>query len=187
MAIGLVLAMVFCYASSSLAGTAVGTDSAAVNLRFQVLIQNYIEFRVGLPTGMSTINFSPDPDQLFNSTPITGTGGNVAGSQVTVRLLSNTPSITLTATNDTNTGLINGTETIDWLSIATTDLGGATGDNLTPPLLNNAGNQTSPDILNGPQDIDTVWEYQYTRRAGDSIPTVNGNYVGTVTYTATSP
>lgn len=185
MAIGLVLAMVFCYAGSVLAETSVGNTSAAVDLNFQVTIANYIEFRVGTAgTTTDTINFSPTAAELAGSTAITGTGGNAGGSAVNVSLLSNTTQVTITASNDTPNGLVNGGDFIDWQSITTSDTGG----NLAPPPLNNGGGTTSPDTpLFGPQNISTTWEYQYTRRVGDPIPSVPGNYLGTVTYTASAP
>lgn len=184
MAIGLVLTMVFCYAGTSLAETSIHSDTASVELNFQVTIANYIEFRVGTAgVTTDTINFSPTAAELGANTPITGTGGDAGGSQVNVSLLSNTPQITITADNDTPTGLENGIDRIDWLSITTTDIGG----NLAPPLLNNAGGEVSPDTpLAGPQTLSTTWEYQYTRRVGDPIPSIPGTYNGTVTYTATS-
>ncbi len=184
MVMGLVLVMVFCYAGPVLAETSIHGDTASVELNFQVTIANYIEFRVGTAgVTTNTINFSPTAAELGANTTIPGTGGDAGGSQVTVSLLSNTPQITITATNDTPTGLENGIDRIDWLSISTTDVLG----NLAPPLLNNAGGEASPDTpLAGPQNITTTWEYEYTRRVGDPIPSIPGNYVGTVTYTATS-
>jgi len=185
MVMGLVLVMVFCYAGPVLAETSVGGNTASVDLNFQVTIQNYIEFRVGT-AGMTTdtINFSPSPAELANSTAITGTGGDVGGSQVTVRLLSNTAQVTITANNDTPNGLVNGGDFINWESITTTDIGGL----LVPPLLTNAGGETSPGSpLIGAQNITTTWQYEYTRRAADPIPTVPGNYVGIVTYIASNP
>lgn len=186
MVMGLVLAMVFCYAGSSLAGTTVGEDTASVTLDFQVNIQNYIEFRVGHLTTTSNISFQPLPIELSASTPITGVGGDVAAgtdSQVTVSLLSNTPSITITA-NTSGSGLVNGADSINWESITTAEIG---GNVIAPPLLTNAGGEISSTILTGAQNINTIWEYSYTRLSSDSIPTVPGAYTGTVTYVASTP
>lgn len=183
--VGLVLGLMFCYTGTALAETAVSDTSAAVDLNFQINIANYIEFRVGTAGAVTdTIVFNPSVGDLSASNTITGTGGDVGGSQVNVSLISNTPSITITATNNTPNGLVNGADFINWESISTTDLGAA----LTPPLLTNAGGTTSPTALFGAQTITTIWEYQYTRRAGvDPIPTQNGAYTGTVTYTASTP
>lgn len=186
MVMGLVLAMVFCYAGSSLAGTTVGENTASVTLDFRVNIQNYIEFRVGDLTTTSTISFQPSPVELSDSTTITGVGGDVAAgadSQVNVSLLSNTPSITITA-NTSGSGLVNGADSINWESITTAEIGGSV---IAPPLLTNSGNETSSTVLTGAQNLNTIWEYSYTRLAGDPIPTVPGAYTGTVTYIASTP
>ena len=185
MVMGLVLAMVFCYAIPSLAETTIGTDTAAARLIFQVNIMNYIEFRVGnlAANDVNTISFSPTMPDLTGSATITGGGGDVIDSTVSVRLLSNTPSITITATNNTPNGLANGGEFIDWESITTTEVGAG----LVPPLLTNTGNTTSPTVMVGAQDITTSWQYSYTRRVGDPIPTQQGAYTGTITYTASTP
>ena len=69
MVMGLVLAMVFCYAIPSLAETTIGTDTAAARLIFQVNIMNYIEFRVGnlAANDVNTISFSPTMPDLTGS------------------------------------------------------------------------------------------------------------------------
>ncbi|MEN8243591.1 MAG: hypothetical protein ABFS43_01670 [Thermodesulfobacteriota bacterium] len=189
MVIGLVLAIVFCYAGPGLAETSIGTGaaaSAAVNLNFQVSIQNYIEFRVGTDGSLDTINFSPGIDDLNNSSVVAGENGDLGSGRVSVRLLSNTPSIIITATNNTPSGLVNNGDFIDWESITTTEVTGGQGS-IAPPLLTNAGSTTSTTPLNGAQNILTSWAYTYTRRAGDPIPTEDGAYTGQVTYTASTP
>lgn len=189
MVIGLVLAIVFCYAGPVLADSAVATGtsaSAAVNLNFQVSIQNYIEFQVGTLGSPDTIYFSPDLDDLNTSSVVTSVDGNLGGGGVSVKLRSNTPSIIITATKNNISGLENSSDFIAWESISTTET--TLGDgSIIPPTLTSAVSDTSPTALTGAQDINTSWYYTYTRRDGDPIPTKDGAYTGQVTYTASTP
>ena len=184
MAIGLVLTMVFCYAGPVLAETGTGTTSASARLNFRVTIAEYIEFQIGSAGAgnIDEIQFSPSLADIQGSTEIGGSGGDQTGGAVSVRLLSNTSNaVTITAYNPSGTGLWNGgSEYINYANIITTDTGGG----LTPPILSNAGGNTTALGI-GPNDINTIWTYTYQHTTGlDPLP---GTYTGQVTYTASAP
>ena len=184
MVIGLVLAMVFCYAGTVWAESNTGTTSANARLNFRVTIAEYIEFRVGSPgAAVDEIQFSPSLADIQAPNVVSGSGGDLTGGEVTVRLLSNTSNaVTVTAYNPSTTGLWDGgTEYINYANIITTESGAG---GLTPPILTNAGGN-STTLAAGPNDINTAWTYTYEHTTGpEPLP---GTYTGQVTYTASAP
>jgi len=183
MVIGLVLAMVFCYAGTALAETDIGTTTASARLNFRVTISDYIEFRIGTAgTTIDQIEFAPSLDDNQNNTEIAGTGGDQLNGSVTVRLLSNTGQpVTITAINPTSTGLSDGgTGLISYATILTTETGGG---GLAPPMLTDAGGTTTA-LPTGVNDINTEWTYTYQNNGATPLP---GTYTGQVTYTASAP
>ncbi|MBW2613304.1 MAG: hypothetical protein JRD49_10725 [Deltaproteobacteria bacterium] len=186
MVIGLVLVMVFCYSGSTLADEGIGTDTAAAHLNFEVTIADYILFQVGSSGSIDTIIFQPDTSDIITPTTINGTGGDLTGGRVTVRLLSNSSSVAITETNDGGgSGLVGSVSgNISYASILTADDNGGTGGTgITPPQLTDAGGNVTP-TMSGAQNINTSWTYTY-RHNGDQ-PTA-GSYTGQVTYTAAIP
>ena len=71
--------------------------SAGVNLQFSVLIPQFIFLRVGDATLVNTLAYAPSVADMANSTPVLATGGDVSGSDVTVRVLGNAGNLTLAA------------------------------------------------------------------------------------------
>ena len=184
MVMGLVLVMVFCYASTGLAEEGVGTTSASARLNFRVTVAEFIEFRIGSAGSgnIDEIQFSPSMADIQTPTEIGGAGGDQTGGAVTVRLLSNTSdAVTITAYNPSGTGLRDAaTNTfINYASILTTE----SGSGLTPPILSDAGGNTTV-LSAGPNTINTVWSYTYQHVGADPLP---GTYTGQATYTASAP
>jgi hypothetical protein len=183
MVMGLVLVMVFCYASPVLAEEGIGTTSANARLNFRVTVAEFIEFRIGSAGAgnIDEIQFSPSMADIQTPTEIGGAGGDLTGGEVTVRLLSNTSNaVTITAYNPSGTGLFDGgSEYINYASILTTE----SGSGLTPPILSDAGGNTTV-LPAGPNTINTVWSYTYQHVGADPLP---GTYTGQATYTASAP
>jgi len=182
MVLGLVMAMVFCYAGIVGAGSSSDTGagaSAAVNLDFQIVIPSFIYFRVGTVGGtVDTIVFSPSADEVATAAQdIAGTGGDQSGGTVTAILISNGGAVTLEANG--NGGLSDGSNTIDFSTIGTS----TSNPSFQPPVLSNGTNTTSPS--SGPiTNLSSTWTYDFDMPA--SVPAV-GTYLGQVTYTASIP
>ncbi len=95
---GLVMVIALCYvnfanAESNFAtGGAAGSGGAgaSVNLDFQITIPSFIFFRVGSSgVVIDQINFNPSATDVATPGAITtGTGGDLTGGRVTVRLVS---------------------------------------------------------------------------------------------------
>jgi len=183
MIIGLVLAGLFCYAGPVWADTGVGTGSspsASARLNFSIVIPEFIIFRVGNLSGENTIQFSPTAEQIDDSLAVDGTGGDVGGNGVTVRLVSNSESdVEVSATTDGAAGLSNGTSNIDYVNILTAE----SGSGLAPPQLTN-DTTTSTTLSAGFNAVTTTWTYQYQRSGAIPDP---GTYTGFVIYTASAP
>lgn len=187
MAIGLVLVMVVCYAGSSFAESDVGTTTASVRLNFRVTISEYLEFRVGSDLGtIDEIAFAPNLADIQGGNTVTGTGGDLTGGRVTVRLLSNTSNpVTISALDLSGGGLTDGTNVISYENIVTADDNGGTGSGgITPPVLAD-GVTTTSALPPGPNNITTQWTYTYEHTsATEPLP---GTYTGQVRYTASAP
>ncbi len=185
--LGLVMAVVFCYANSVRADSDFDTGAgatASVNLDFQIVIPSFIFFRVGNAGGgnINTLNFSPTATDLATpgaSTSATG-GDAIGGAAVNVVLISNGGDVTITPTN-LNGGLTSGANTISYAEISTSD-----GGSIATPALTNAGGVA--EIIGsgafGITNLTDVWTYEYINTA---IPPAVGTYTDTVTYTASIP
>ena len=182
MVLGLVMAMVFCYAGIVGAGSSSDTGagaSAAVNLDFQIVIPSFIYLRVGDAVGVDMIVFSPSVDEVATAAQdIAGTGGNLTGGAVTVILISNGGAVTLEANG--NGGLSNGSDTIDFSTIETL----TSNPSFQPPILANGTSSTTPPLSGNITNLSSQWTYDF------DIPSPNlegGTYSGQVTYTASIP
>ena len=184
MVLGLVMAMVFCYAgvvgAESDSGTGAGA-SASADLRFQILIPSFIYFRVGsVGATVDTVDFQPSVNDIATGATTSATSGGT----VDVVLLSNGGAVTITeANNGGGAGISDGgTNYISWDQIDAT----SSAPGLDPPELSDAGGNTSnitPD--SGAITAKTAqWTYVYNNPA---TPPASGTYTGTATYTASIP
>ncbi|MGH6622423.1 MAG: hypothetical protein ACREBN_00550 [Burkholderiaceae bacterium] len=157
-----------------------GTINATARVNFSILIPRFIFLQVGTGTPFAanatidTIDFAPAITVVGNNTPVAGTGGNLTGGSVTVRIVGNAGNVTLAATGPAN--LTSGTDTIPWTQIATATTGGA-----THPVVNgaNATFTAASNVVN----INGTWVYSYLNNATPA----GGTYTGQVLYTATTP
>ena len=196
---GLVMVIALCYvnfanAESNFAtGGAAGSGGAgaSVNLDFQITIPSFIFFRVGSSgVVIDQINFNPSATDVATPGAITtGTGGDLTGGRVTVRLVSNAGNIRITETNNSiGAGLGDGSGSfISYAQIST-----ATNDPTLPaPTLSDAGGNTSfPTAVGNITNIQTDWLYTYTNPVAPpeaGIYGAGGGTGGRVTYTAAIP
>jgi hypothetical protein len=158
-----------------------GSISASARVNFSVVIPRFIFLQVGTgtllaPNGtIDTISFAPTVAQVGTSAAIAGTGGDLPGGAVTVRIIGNAGSVTLAAVSGAPT-LVSGTDTIPWTQISTAITGGA-----THPTINGAS--ASFAAVSGVVNVNGSWAYSYL----NSITPAAGTYTGQVTYTATTP
>ena len=184
MVLGLVMAMVFCYAgivgAESDSGTGAGA-SASADLRFQILIPSFIYFRVGsVGATVDLVDFQPTVDEVATGATTSATSGGV----VDVVLISNGGAVTITEANDGGgNGLDDGgTNYISWNQIDAT----SPDPGINPPPLSDAGGNTSNITLDSGNITakNTQWTYVYNNPA---TPPASGTYSGIATYTASIP
>ena len=188
MVLGLVMAMVFCYAGTVGADSSVATGAAAgiggagasADLYFQIAIPSFIYFKVGSVSGVDTVDFQPTPNDVATGAATSATSGGT----VDVVLLSNAGQITIDeANNGGGNGLSDGgTNYISWSQIVAT----SSVPGLDPPQLSDIGVNTSiiATTSGNITDKNTQWTYVYNNPA---TPPVSGIYTGTATYTAAIP
>ena len=195
--LGLVMVMALCYANSASADSNFATGGAAgpagagaaVSLDFQIVIPQFIYFRVGSIGTIDTIQFAPTADEVATAATTGGTGGDAGPGAVNVSLVSNAGGVDITETNNSGgLGLYDGTA--NYISYA--QINTATNDgNLPAPVLSDPGSNsvsitpTAGSITN----IQTIWTYTYINpgtipAAGTYGGAANG---GRVTYTAAIP
>lgn len=161
-------------------GAAPASLNATARVNFSVLIPRFIFLQVGTGTLLAanatidTIAFAPAVAVVGNSTPVAGTGGNLTGGAVTVRIIGNAGNVTLAATGPAN--LTSGSDTIPWTQISTAITGGA-----THPTINGAN--ATFTAASGVVNINGTWTYSYL----NTITPAAGTYTGQVLYTATTP
>ena len=189
--LGLVMVITLCYVNFASADSdfAIGSPAtASVDLDFQIVIPNFIYFRVGtaVPGTVDVINFNPTATDVATPAAVTaGTGGDAGPGAVNVDVISNGGNITITeANNSGGNGLYDGTA--NYISYAQIN----TGSPVIPaPALSDAGGTTSTILSAGVTNLSDVWTYTYTNPA---TPPVAGTYGtaangGRVTYTAAIP
>jgi len=188
--------------------TSTGALSASAKLDFKVVVPKVLFLQVGAGTNMAdntTVNkvsFDVPAASLGNSTAVAGTGGDLAGGGVTVRVLGNSGTVTLTnATTGQLSSGVAGNPTVPWTDIVVTP--GALTSTTTgytnaaiahPPFNNAAGGGASATATTLTASAGLVrregsWTFAYantaTLPAGTYGDTVGNN--GRVTYTATAP
>ena len=142
MVLGLVMAMVFCYAgivgAESDSATGAGA-SASADLRFQIFIPSFIYFRVGtVGAVVDTVDFQPTVTEVATGATTNALGGT---GTVDAVLISNGGQVTITPSNDGGgNGLSDGgSNHINWSQIVATP----TTPGLDPPQLSNTGGTPS--------------------------------------------
>ena len=161
-------------------GAAPASLSATARLNVSITIPRFIFLQVGTGTllaangAIDTIAFTPAVAVVGDGTPVAGSGGNLTGGAVTVRIIGNAGNVTLAATGPAN--LTSGGDTIPWTQIATAITGGA-----THPTINGA-NATFTAVANV-VNVNGTWTYSYL----NTLTPASGTYTGQVLYTATTP
>ncbi len=176
------LAVPFAAQAESNFTTGVGANiTASARVNFSVTIPKFVFLQVGTGTFLAangtidTVDFAVPAASVGNSTAVAGTGGNLTGGAVTVRVVGNNGNMTLGAVSG-NPNLLSGADTIPWTQIAVAVTGGA-----THPAINGATTTytASGKVVN----VNGTWTYSYL----NSVTPASGAYTGQVTYTATTP
>jgi hypothetical protein len=164
-------------ASSSNTGPA--PNSTTVNLNFNVVIPRFIFLRVGdaAPASVNTLVFSPTVDQMITPTAVSATGGDVAGTDLTIVARGNAGNMTLAASNLTQ--LTSGGNNIP---VSTLTRSNPTGS-IAVPDFNASVALTAGG--NGVFNQSGTWRYTWTNENNVVYPP--GTYVGAVTYTLSAP
>lgn len=187
--------------------TGTGALSASARLDFIITIPKVLFLQVGAGTSYATnatvndITFAVPAASVGNGTAVAGTGGDLAGGGVTVRVLGNSGTVSLTsATTGPLSSGIAGNPSVAWSDIvvtpgtlATTTTGFTNAAIAHPPFNTAAagGPSATPTSLTGTAGLvrrEGSWTFAYantTTLPGGTYGTVANN--GTVTYTATAP
>jgi hypothetical protein len=188
--------------------TAAGAQSAAAKLDFRVVVPKMRCLQVGTGTNLANnatvdkVSFDVPAGAIGNGTAVAGTGGDLAGGGVTVRVLGNSGTVSLTnATSGQLSSGVAGNPTVPWTDIvvtagalATTTTGYTNAAIAHPPFNNAAGGGASAAATTLAASAGLVrregsWTFAYantaTLPAGTYGDTVGNN--GRVTYTATAP
>ena len=181
LAIAVALASPLAARAESNVTTGAGSISATARVNFSITIPRFIFLQVGTGTllaanpAIDTISFAPALAVVGDGTPVAGTGGNLTGGAVTVRIIGNGGNVTLGATAPV-AGMTSGGNSIPWTQIATAITGGATHPTI------NGGNATFTATANV-VNITGTWIYTYL----NTVTPASGTYTGQVLYTATTP
>ncbi len=181
LAVAAALAVPFAAQAESNFTTGSGANiTATARVNFSVVIPKFVFLQVGTGTFMAgnttidTITFNVPAANVGDSSVIAGTGGNLTGGSVTVRVIGNNGNMTLGATAPAT--LLSGTDTLAWTQIATAVTGGATH----PPINGAAVTYTATNKV---VNVNGTWTYTYLNAAAIAA----GTYTGQVLYTATTP
>ncbi|CAN7678969.1 hypothetical protein LJR084_005486 [Variovorax sp. LjRoot84] len=188
--------------------TGSGAQSAAAKLDFKVVVPKVLFLQVGTGTNLANnatvdnVTFDVPAGAIGNGTAVAGTGGDLAGGGVTVRVLGNSGTVSLTnATTGQLSSGVAGNPTVPWADIvvtagalATTTTGYTNAAIAHPPFNDAAGGGASATATTLAASAGLVrregsWTFAYantaTLPAGTYGDTVGNN--GRVTYTATAP
>lgn len=192
--------------------TAAGPNSTATaRLDFQIVIPRVLFLQVGTGTtfadntAIDLVSFNVPAGAIGNGVNVAGTGGNLTGGAVTVRVFGNNGNIGLTAS--TNGPLGNGAgDTIPWSEILVTPTAPATpatGFLATAiphpaiPAGPGTGAATTLTATNKVVRQEGVWTFAYNNTAayaagtyggaGPASPNNTGLNNGRIVYTATLP
>ncbi|CAN7671912.1 MULTISPECIES: hypothetical protein [unclassified Variovorax] len=188
--------------------TGSGAQSAAAKLDFKVVVPKVLFLQVGTGTNLAnnatvdSVTFDVPAGAIGNGTAVAGTGGDLAGGGVTVRVLGNSGTVSLTnATTGQLSSGVAGNPTVPWADIvvtagalATTTTGYTNAAIAHPPFNDAAGGGASATATTLAASAGLVrregsWTFAYantaTLPAGTYGDTLGNN--GRVTYTATAP
>jgi hypothetical protein len=158
--------------------------TATARVNFSVVIPKFVFVQVG--TGpvsplltpnatVDTVSFAVPAANVGDGSDVAGTGGNLTGGAVTVRVVGNNGNMTLGAVGS-GTGLDSAGDIIPWSQILTN----VTGSTAHPPIGGAAVTYTATSkIVNAAG----TWTYAYD----NSVTPPAGTFTGVVTYTATTP
>jgi hypothetical protein len=188
--------------------TGSGTQSASAKLDFKVVVPKVLFLQVGTGTNLANntvvneISFDVPAGNIGNGTAVAGAGGDLTGGGVTVRVLGNSGTVSLTnATTGQLTSGVAGDPTVPWTDIVvtagalSTTTTGYTNAAIAHPPFNNAaagGASATATTLTASAGLvrrEGSWTFAYantaTLPAGTYGDTAGNN--GRVTYTATAP
>lgn len=174
--------------------------SATANLDFRIVIPRVLYLRVGAEaaTAVNELLFEPAAATLGNGTAVVGTGGDLGGGAVTVRVFGNGGTITL---NSSVAGAMNNgttTETIPWsqITVVSSALGATTPNynngGLTHPAFSTTTGAGTPVTLTGTNRVvreEARWTYSYNNTVLPAAGSYGGVNMknGRVAYTASMP
>ncbi len=185
-----------------------GGLSASAKLDFSITIPKVLFLQVGTGTSyenngaVNNIAFAVPTGSVGNGTPVPGAGGDLPGGGVTVRVLGNGGTVTLSnATTGPLSNGVSGDPTVPWTDIVVaagalpTGTAGFTNAAIPHPPFNTGaagGNSATPTSLTATGGVvrqEGSWTFAYantaTLPAGTYGNTPANN--GRVTYTATTP
>lgn len=170
-----------------------GALNVSLNLNFTLLYPRFLRFRVGAAASgsVNALEFAPTVMNLGNATPLAGTGGDVAGSTVTVEVVGNNGQITITPTNNSGgLGLGTGTAADGYISYGQISTA-SNNASLPAPTLSDAGGVASQPALSSSLVTNRAaqWTFSYQNQTVPSAGTygAGGGTGGRVTYTASMP
>lgn len=188
-------------AAESDVNTAAGPSSTATaRLDFQIVIPRVLFLQVGTGTvpiddnsNVDLITFTVPAANLGDGTNVAGTGGNLTGGAVDVRVFGNNGNISLAAASGGSADINNGSgDTIPWTELLVTAAAGAGGSgftatSITHPTINGAA--TTITATNKVVRQHGTWTYAYDNSTAYAAGTYGGANAnnGRITYTATLP
>jgi len=191
LALALALAIPLAAQAESTVQTGAGALTANARVDFSIVIPKILFLRVGTAgAGIDLITFTVPSGSVGNSTPISGTGGDLTGGVVTAVVQANSGTVTLNAqaTGALSDGAAG--DTISYSQIVTTAATNTTATILQAPVL---ANGTSANITLTPVskivNQDAKWTYTYSNTAVVPAGTYGGINTnnGRITYQATMP
>lgn len=175
-------------AESDVNTTTPGPTTSTARLDFQIVIPRVLFLQVGTGTSLADntavdlLTFTVPAANLGDGTDINGTGGNLTGGAVTVRVFGNNGNIGLTAT--TSGALNNGAagDTIPWSEILvtasapTTPATGYLATAIAHPVIpaTGTGATTTITATNKVVRQEGIWTFRYD----NTIPYAAGTYGG---------
>jgi hypothetical protein len=189
------------FAESDVNTAAGPTTSAAAKLDFEVVIPRVLFLQVGTGTVQSDnttvdkITFTVPASDLGDPLlPVAGTGGDLTGGKVSVRLFGNGGNITLTAASPSGADLVNAAgDSIPWTEVAVaTAVGATTGGFSATAIAHPTINSATGVVVTATNKVirqSGTWTYSYKNTTAYAEGTYGGTNVrnGRVTYTAAMP
>lgn len=196
LAVAAALALAIAGPPRAMAASTTDTSGALnlnVNLNFTLVYPRFLRFRVGAAAAgsVNTLEFVPTVLTLGNAAALSGTGGDVSGSTVTVEVVGNNGQVTITPTNNSGgLGLGTGSAADGYISYA--QIATVSSDaSLPAPTLSNAGGVASQPALDNALVTKRAaqWTFSYQNQTMPSAGTygAGGGTGGRVTYTASMP